>query len=64
MHLDPYGENYGDWDGESCCEAEQLLESITQFDFIIIFLLVHIYLSHLAGITVKLQDNRCTSDDV
>ena len=28
---------------------------ITWFDFIIIFLLVYIYLSHLAGITVKLQ---------
>ena len=55
MHLDRYGDNYGDWDVESRCEAQQLLDSIIWFDFIIIFLLVYVYLSQLAGITVKPQ---------
>ena len=39
----------------SCSDAQQLLAGITNFEFIVVFLTAHQYLSHLAGITVKLQ---------
>jgi len=54
-HLDKYGNAYADWDTASRSDAQQLLASITKFEFIVVFLTVYQYLSHLAGITVKLQ---------
>ena len=54
-HLEKYGNTYADWDTASPSDAQQLLASITNFEFIIVFLTVYQYLSHLAGITVKLQ---------
>lgn len=54
-HLDKYGDLYADWDSVNRTEAQQILASITSFTFIISFLTVYQYLSHLAGITVKLQ---------
>ena len=54
-HLEKYGNTYADWDTASRSDAQQLLASITNFEFIIVFLTVYQYLSHLAGITVKLQ---------
>ncbi len=54
-HLDKYGDIYSDWDAKSRSEAQQIAASITSFGFIVTFLTVYKYLSHLAGITVKLQ---------
>ena len=54
-HLGKYGERYADWDSASHSDAQQILASITSFEFIVVFLTVYQFLSHLAGITVKLQ---------
>ena len=54
-HLDKYGDLYSDWDPKSRSEAQQIVASITSFGFIVTFMTVYQYLSHLAGITVKLQ---------
>jgi len=54
-HLEKYGATYSDWDTTSRSDAQQLLAGITNFEFIVVFLTVYQYLSHLAGITVKLQ---------
>ena len=54
-HLDMYGDLYSDWDPKSRSEAQQIVTSITSFGFIVTFMTVYQYLSHLAGITVKLQ---------
>ncbi|KAL5491305.1 hypothetical protein EMCRGX_G016568 [Ephydatia muelleri] len=54
-HLDKYGDKYADWDTLNRTEAQQILASITSFTFIVSFTCVYQYLSHLAGITVKLQ---------
>ena len=37
MHLDTYGDDYRDWDVSSRSDAQQLLASITRFDFIVTF---------------------------
>lgn len=55
MHLDTYGADFKDWENTARSEAQQLLASITRFDFLVVFLSIYFYLSHLAGITVKLQ---------
>ena len=54
-HLEKYGRLYADWDSASRSDAQQVLGSITSFEFIIVFVSIYQYLSHLAGITVKLQ---------
>ena len=46
------------WDVKTKGDAASLLASITSFDFIVSFLIVHQMLSHLSGITVQLQ--KCT----
>ena len=46
---------FGGWDTSSCNDAQQTLASPTIFKLIIVFLPIYQYLSHLAGITVKLQ---------
>ena len=48
-HLDKYGNTYADWDTASCSDTQQLLASITNFEFIVVFFTVYQYLSHLAG---------------
>ena len=50
-----YGNTYADWDATSRSDAQQILAAITNFEFIVVFLTAYQYLSHLAGITVKLQ---------
>ena len=55
MHPSDFGALYGDWDCANRSEAQQILTSITTFDFIVVFLVIYQYLSHMAGITVKLQ---------
>ena len=43
------------WDPESRTKATSMLYSITDFEFIVTFVTVYHFLSHLAGISVKLQ---------
>ena len=61
-HLPKYGDMYADWDPANRNEAQQILASITSFEFIVVFMTMYQYLAHLAGITVKLQ--RATIDIV
>ena len=58
-HVDKYGDTYADWDATSRSDAQQVLGGITSFEFIVVFLTIYQYLSHLAGITVKLQKVAC-----
>ena len=46
---------FSDWGTDNCSSAQQILSSITNFEFIVVFLLVYQYLSNLSGITVQLQ---------
>ena len=50
-HLAKYGDTFVYWDSASRTEAQQIMASITSFEFIVVYQ----FLSHLAGITVKLQ---------
>ena len=54
-HLAKYGDKYAGWDAASCSNAQQILASITTFEFIVVFMSMYQYLSHLSGITVKPQ---------
>ena len=44
-----------DWDPANRNEAQQILASISSFEFIVVLMTLYQYLAHLAGITVKLQ---------
>ena len=54
-HFPKYGDMYADWDTVNHNEAQQILASITSFEFIVVFMAMYQYLAHLTGITVKLQ---------
>ena len=54
-HLEKYGATYADWDYAGRNEAQQILASVTSFQFVVVFVTIYQYLSHLSGITVKLQ---------
>ena len=58
-HLDKYGDTYADWDATSCSDAQQVLAGITSFEFIVVFLTIYQYLSHLTGVTMKMQKVTC-----
>ena len=51
------GNEYQDatWDRKSKDDAVALLASLATFDFIVSFLVLYEFLSHLSGVTVKLQ---------
>ena len=53
--MNTYGDLYADWDTAKHTEAQQIVVSITSFIIITGFLTVYQYLSHLAGIKAKLQ---------
>ena len=50
-------DNFSDanWDQDSKSTAISLLHGLTDFEFIVVFLTAYHFLSHLSGITVKLQ---------
>ena len=54
-HLLKYRATYADWDYAVRNEAQQILTSVTSFQFAVVFVTIYRYLSHLPGITVKLQ---------
>lgn len=43
--------------GKLIQSANSLLYGLTNFEFIVVFLVIYQYLSHLAGIPVKLQNS-------
>lgn len=57
LHASTLSDNYSNatWDAESKSKASSLLYALTDFEFIVGFLVVYQFLSHLSGITVKLQ---------
>lgn len=56
QHIEEYeGDLYSDWDTANRTEAREILSSITRFDFIVVFLIMYQYLSHLSGVTIQLQ---------
>ena len=57
LHKEDLSSNFSDasWDTDSKTNANFLLHGVTTFEFIVVFLIIYQYLSHLAGITVKLQ---------
>ena len=57
LHRGDLSDNYSaaTWDPDSKTTANSLLHAVTTFEFIIGFLIIYQYLSHLAGISVKLQ---------
>jgi hypothetical protein len=57
LHRSDLSHNYSDanWDPDSKSTANSLLHAVTTFEFITGFLIIYQYLSHLAGISVKLQ---------
>ena len=61
-HFNKYRSVFGGWDTSSCNDAQQTSASITTFKLITDFLTIYQYLSHFAGITVKLQ--KCALDIV
>ena len=56
-HLAKYGDTYADWDPASRSDAQQILASITSFEFIVVFLTVYQFMSHLAGIHIQASEN-------
>ena len=54
-HTDKYGDGFSDWDPANRSEAQQILSAITSSTFLVGFVCIYQYLSHLSGITVKLQ---------
>ena len=56
LHSEEYSEDVTTgWEGKYKTEAGSLLSGLEKFEFIVTFLTVYRFLSHLAGITVKLQ---------
>ncbi|KAL9970155.1 hypothetical protein ACROYT_G022483 [Oculina patagonica] len=52
---DGYDHAQGNWASKTKRDASGLLASITSFDFILSFVMVYVILSHLDGISTKLQ---------
>jgi hypothetical protein len=50
-------DDFKDWATSDASEAQAILASITSFEFIVTFLIVYQYLSHLSGITIQLQNS-------
>ena len=57
LHSNELSRNFAtaSWDQDSKCTATSPLHGLTDYDFIIVFLVAYHFLSHLSGITVKLQ---------
>ncbi|XP_071481265.1 52 kDa repressor of the inhibitor of the protein kinase-like [Diadema antillarum] len=55
--MDACGQDFSgtSWSPKSKADASSLLNSLTSFEFIVTFNVVYTFLSHLAGLTVKLQ---------
>ena len=49
-HLEKYGATYAEWDYAGRNEAQQILASVTSFQYVVVFVTIYQYLSHLSGI--------------
>ena len=58
QHVEEHGSLFSDWDADNRSAAQQILSSITTFEFILVFLLAYQHLSHLSGITIQLQSSK------
>ena len=58
-HREDLSSNFSEasWDADSKTNANSLLHGVTTFEFSVVFFITYQYLSHLAGITVKLQSS-------
>ena len=54
-HIEKHGDLYSDWGTVNRSEAQQIIASITSFDFIVVLMVVYQYLSHMPGISTQLQ---------
>lgn len=63
LHLETLSNDFCEakWDADSKSSANSLLNGIADFEFIVVFLTIYQFLSHLSGPTVKLQS---TSIDI
>ena len=67
LHANELTENFAtaSWDHDSKSTAASLLHGLTDFDFIVVlFLIAYFFLSHLSGITIKLQSSTMDIIDV
>ena len=64
MHSEEFEEFAKGWDSKARSDASCLLAGICNFEFIITFLTAYQFLSHLSGITVKLQSGTAGIIDV
>ena len=57
LHVENLSDNFATatWDHDTKGTANSLLKGLTDFEFIMVFLIAYQLLSHLSGITVKLQ---------
>ena len=57
LHSDELSGNFAiaSWDHYSNSMATSLLHGLTDYDFILAFLIAYLFLSHSSGITIKLQ---------
>ena len=58
LHVENLSDNFATatWDHDTKGTANSLLKGQTDFEFIMVFLIAYQLLSHLSGITVKLQN--------
>eukprot|EP00731_Ephydatia_muelleri_P029823 Em0021g346a len=59
MHIEEHESYFSDWDADNRSAAQQILSSITTFEFILVFLLAYQHLSHLSGLVPAII---CTRD--
>ena len=57
LHTDDLSDHFSSamWDCDTKGMANSLLRGLTDFEFIVVFLIAYQFLSHLSGITIKLQ---------
>ena len=66
LHTENLSEHFAtaSWDHDTKGTANSLLRGLTDFEFIVVFLIAYQLLSHLSGITVKLQSAYQKVDEV
>ena len=65
LHCNELSQNFVNafWDTRSKSTATSLLHSILDFEFIVVFMIAYQFLSHLSGMTIKLQSSTIEAYD-